>query len=117
MVTPGPLLEQRIEQIPKEIKLLTTYVPLSLEAERQVCNSQSQKARDCFNLGPRDHIFNHTVSRFPVANHVVLESWLVDICQESHSLRSALQRRPMAHLGLCSHGAPGKLSNGNWGGD
>ena len=31
------------------------YRPLTLlEAERQVCNSQSQKAKGCSNHGPRD---------------------------------------------------------------
>ena len=114
---PCPLLKQAIEQIPKENKLLTIYGLLSLEAERQVCNSQSQKARYCFNLGPKDHIFHQTVSRFPVANHVFLESWLVDISQESHSLSSAPQRRHTAHLGLCSHGAPRKMSDRNWSGN
>ena len=34
-----------------------------------------------------------TVSRLPVANHVFLRSWSIDLCQECHSLRSASQRR------------------------
>ena len=42
-----------------------------LEAERQVGNSQSQKARD---------ILHQTVSRLKVANQVFLGSWRVDIC-------------------------------------
>ena len=54
------------------------------EAERQASDSQSQKAKG--NLSPRD-------SRLPVANQVFLGSWMVDICQEDHSLRSAPQRR------------------------
>ena len=44
------------------------------------------------------------VSRPSVANHVFLGSWMVDICQEGHSLRSAPQRRHMAHLRRCSPG-------------
>ena len=44
------------------------------EAERQVCNSQSQKARG--NLDPRYCIFHQTVSRLPVANLFFLESSL-----------------------------------------
>ena len=46
-----------------------------------------------------------------VANHVFMGSWMdrIDICQEGCSLRSTLQKRLMAHLRWCSHGAPGKL--------
>ena len=64
--------------------------------ERQAGNSQSQKARG--NLGPRDGILHQTVSRLPVANQVFLGSWMVDICQEGCSLRSAPQKRHMAQL-------------------
>ena len=42
------------------------------EAERQVGDSQSWKARG--NLGPRDGILHQTVSRLPVANQVFLGS-------------------------------------------
>ena len=70
-----------------------------LGAERQAYNGQSQKAKGCCSLGSRDGIFHQTVSRFPVANHVFLGSWTVDICQECCSLRSAPQRRHTAHLG------------------
>ena len=48
--------------------------PSTLEAERQAWDSQSQKARGCSNLGPRDSILHQTVSRLPVANHVFLGS-------------------------------------------
>ena len=58
---------------------------------------------------PSDSIPYQTASRLLVANQVFLGSWTVDICQEGHRLRSALQRRHMAHLRWCSHGAPGKL--------
>ena len=33
-----------------------------------------------------------TVSRLPVANHVFLGSWMVEICQQCHTLRSASHR-------------------------
>ena len=89
----------------------------SPEAERQTCDDQNQKARGCYNLGPRDHIFHQTVSRLLVANHVFLGSWRVDICQECHSLRSATQRKHTAQLGLCSHSAPGKSSVRDLGGE
>ena len=92
--------------------------PCSPEAERQACNSQSWKARGCYNLDPRDYIFQQTVSKLSVANHVFLGSWTVDICQECHSLRSASQRRHMAQVRWCSHSTPRKPSNwdqgGNW---
>ena len=97
-------------RILKESKPAAIYGPYYPEAERQVHDSQSQKARGCCNLSPRDHIFHQTVSRLPVANHVFLGSWMVHICKECHSLRSAPQRRQTAHLGLCLHGTTGKLS-------
>ena len=70
--------------------------PLTLpEAERQVGDSQRWKTRG--NLCPRDGILHQIVSRLPVANQVFLGSWMVDICQEGCSLRSARQRRHTAH--------------------
>ena len=56
-VTPGTHSEQRVEQIPKESKPVATQGPPSPEAERQVSDSQSQKARGCCNLSLRDLIF------------------------------------------------------------
>ena len=85
------------------------------EAERQAGDSQSQKARG--NLSPRDSILHQTVSRLPVANQVFLGSWMVDICQEGCSQRSAPQRRHMAHLRQCFYGAPRKPSGWDQGGD
>ena len=63
------------------------------EAEKQAFDSQSQKARGCYNFSSRKGIFHQTVSRLPAANHIFLRSWMVDIHQEGLSLRSALQRR------------------------
>ena len=57
------------------------------------------------------------LSRLPVANPVCLGSWMVDICQERHSPRSAPQRRHTAHLRWRSCGAPKKPSSQDWGGD
>ena len=48
-----------------------------------------------------------TVSRLPVANHVFLGSWTVDIYQENCNLISAPQRRHVAHLRWCSLAHPG----------
>ena len=79
-----------------------------LEAERQGGSSQSWRARG---------IFHQTVSRLPVANQVSLGSWVVDICQEVHSQRSAPQRRHTANLRWRSGGAPRKPSLWDWGGD
>ena len=53
-------------------------------------------------------ILHQIVSRLPVANKVFLGSWTVDTRREGHSLRSALQRRHMAHLRWCSRCAPRK---------
>ena len=86
--------------------------PLS-EHGRQAGDSQSQKARG--NLGLRDGILYQTVSRLSVANQVFLGSWMVDICQEGHSQRSAPQRIHMAHLRCHSCCAPRKPSD--WDGD
>ena len=86
-----------------------------LEAEEQAGDSQSWKARG--NLGPRDGILHQTVSRLPVANHVFLGSWMVDICQEGCSLRSAPQRGHTAHPRWCSHSTPRKPSSRDWGSD
>ena len=64
---------------------------------------------------PETIIPHQTVSRLPVANHVFLGYWLADICQEGRSLRSAPQRRHMAHLRWYSCSAPG--SGQDQGGD
>ena len=50
-------------------------------AERQAFNSQSQKARGCYYLSPREGTFHQTGSRLTAANHVFLRSWMVDIHQ------------------------------------
>ena len=74
------------------------------------------------NLGPRDgqtasRLHYQTVSRLPVTNQVFLRSWIVDICQEGHSQRSAPQRRYTAHLRWHSCCPPRKLSAWDRGGD
>ena len=66
---------------------------------------------------PETGILHQTVSRLPVANQVFLESYEVDIYQEGHGLRSAPQRRHMAHLRWRSCCAPRKQSGWDWGGD
>jgi len=66
---------------------------------------------------PETGILHQTVSRLPVANHVFLGSWTVDICQGGRSLRSAPQKRQTGQLRWCSHGTPEKLSSWDWGGD
>ena len=85
------------------------------ETEMQAGNSQSRKVRG--NLGPREGILHQTVSRLPVANQVFLGSWMVDICQEGCSQRSAPQRRHTAHLRRHSHCTPRKPSSWDGGGD
>ena len=92
--------------------LSSSPFPLT-EAERQTARARRQGAISASETG----ILHQTVSRLPVANHVFLGSWTVDICQEGHSLRSAPQRRHMAHLRGCSCGAPRKPSSSDQGGD
>ena len=59
------------------------------ELERQVCDSRRQKARSRCNLSPRDSIWRQAVSGLPVTTHVFLGSWMAQIFQKCHSLRSA----------------------------
>ena len=66
---------------------------------------------------PETGILHQTVSRLPVASHIFMASWMVDICQEGYSLRSAPQRRHTAHLRQCSHSTPRKPSGHDQGGD
>ena len=61
-------------------------------------------------LAPETSILCQTVSRPPVANHIFLGSWMVNICQEGCGLRSAPQRRHTAHLRRCYRCAPRKPS-------
>ena len=68
-------------------------------------------------LSPRDGILYQTASSLPIANQVFLGSWKVDVCQEGHSQRSALQRRYTAHLRRRSCCAPRKPSSWPQGGD
>ena len=86
--------------------LLTRPSP---EAERQDCNSRSQKAR-AGAISKLETASSTELSRFPAANHIFLRSWMVDICQEGHSSRLALQRRHVTHLRQCSCSAPRKPS-------
>ena len=66
---------------------------------------------------PQRQILHQIVSRLPAANQVFLGSWTVDIHQEGQGLRSAPQRRHMAHLRQCSHCTPRKPSSWDLGGD
>ena len=59
------------------------------ETERQVCDSWRQKARSCCNLSSRDCICSQAVSGLPVTTHVFLGSWMAQIFQECHRVRSA----------------------------
>ena len=66
---------------------------------------------------PRDGIPYQTANKLSVANQIFLGSWTVGICQESHSQRSAPQKRHMAHLRRHSYYAPRKLCGLYHGGD
>ena len=67
---------------------------------------------------PEMGFLHQTVSRLPVASQVFPGSWMVDICQEGHSQRSAPKRRThMASLRWRSCSPPGKLSGWDQGGN
>ena len=61
---------------------------------REAGRGQSEPERG--NLGPRDGIIYQTASRLSVVNQEFLGFWMVDICQEGHSQRSASQKRHKA---------------------
>ena len=111
MVNTGVLIEQRIVpwRIPKESSCMP-FRALPPWRQRGRCATAREKASGRYYLGPRDHSFHQTVRRLPVANHIFLASWMVHICQECHSLRSAPQSRHTVHLGLCLHSTLRKLS-------
>ena len=56
-----------------------------------------------------------SLSRLLIANRVFLPSWMAHVLQECHSLRTAPQKRYMAHLRLCPHGTPRKPGGRDWG--
>ena len=114
-VQPGPLTEQRIELHQRRASWLHTGPSLRWRQRgRQVTARAGRRGAI---LAPETGILHQTVGRLPVANHVFLGSWMVDICQEGHSLRSAHQRRHMAHLIQCSCSAPRKPSGQDLEGD
>ena len=85
-----------------------------MEAERQAGDSQSWKAKG--DLGCINGILHQTVSRLPVANQVFLGSWMVDICQEGCSQRSA-PRGSTGHIWdgvLVAHRETVRLGPGTW---
>ena len=83
-MTPGALTEQRVA--PLQISKGSCCLWLSLEAERQVQDSQRRKAKDHCNLSPRGHVSQQAPSRLPTANHVFLGSWMVHICHQFTSV-------------------------------
>ena len=73
------------------------------EAERHVCSreagvQQPEPEGKGAISAPETGKLHQTTSMLPLANHIFLGSWMVDICQEGHSLRSAPQRRHKAYL-------------------
>ena len=84
------------------------YRPLPHSRGREAGVGQPEQEGKGQSRPQRPGILHQTVSRLPVANHVFLGSWIVDICQEGHSLRSAPHRRHTAHLRKHSHCAPRK---------
>ena len=83
---------------------------LSLEAERLRHTTDRAERQVAATISAPETSFHQTVRRLPVANHIFLGSWMVHICQECHSLRSAPQRRHTIHLGWCLCSTLRKLS-------
>ena len=89
---------------------------LSLEAERLRHTTDRAERQVAATISAPETSFHQTVRRLPVANHIFLGSWMVHICQECHSLRSASQRRHTGHLGLgpqSTHRKPSSRDQGD----
>ena len=67
------------------------------------------------NCSPREASYTKLQADF-IANQDFLGFWMVDICREGHSQRSAPQKRHMAHLGRHSRCTPRKPSSWDRGG-
>ena len=92
---PGPLTEQRIELTPKE-SCPAAYRPIPLTGGREPGGQQPElEGKGLLQSGSQRLASSTKLSRLLAANHVFLGSWMVDICQEGCSLRSAPQRRLM----------------------
>ena len=83
-----PLTEQRTEPYQRRVSWLQTGP--SPARGREAGEGQPELERG--NLSPRDGILYQTVSKLPVANRN-LGFWMVDICRQGRSQRSAPQRR------------------------
>ena len=66
---------------------------------------------------PQRGILYQTASRLPGTNQDFLGFWMVDICREGRSQRSAPQKRHRAHLRQACLLPPRKLSSWDCGGD
>ena len=96
---PGLLTEQRIEPIPKEESCVQAPPPNQRQRGRHATARTRRQGAAAIST-PETGILHQTVSRLPVASHVFLGSWTVDIHQKGCSLRSAPQKRHTAHLRL-----------------
>ena len=86
-------------------------------SRHETATARARRQRAAPILAPGTCTLHQIVSRLPVASQFFLGSWMVDICQEVCSLRSAPQRRHTAHLRQCSCCAPNKPSGWDRGGD
>ena len=69
-------------------------IPSPLETGRQAGAARAGQGQ----YWAQEGILYQTASRHPVANQDFLGFWMVDICQEGHSKRSAPKKRHTAHL-------------------
>ena len=93
---PGPLTEQRIELHTKGELHTGPSPPRGREAGLQHLEPEG---KGLLPFQPQRQHLPPTVSRLPAANHVLLRSWVDNICQTGCRLRVALQRRHAAHPG------------------
>ena len=81
-----------------------------------VTGRQGQPEPEGGNRSPREAL-STKLQAGSVANQDFLGFWMVDICWEGHSQRSAPQKRHTAHLRRHAHCTPRKPSSWDGGGD
>ena len=88
-------------------------IPSLLETGWQAGAARAKQGQYWAQVG----ILYQTASRHPVANQYFLGFWMVGICREGHSQRSAPKKRCMAHLRQACPLPPRKPSGWDRGGD
>ena len=87
--TPRPLPEQKTERSQRRASWLRTS-PSPARGRRQ---GEGERGK----LSPRDGIPYQMANRLPASNQRLLRFWMVDICREGRSQKSASQKGHKAH--------------------